>query len=91
MNNTVEEDFAIRGDCKRTGVGVALLRAEIAFWRDMLGSADDSLPPEGKERMRYALVLAEYRLLQLTDARRRGDASTTGPPATSLANGKFLD
>jgi len=90
MNNEFEEDSATRGNRRKSGVNVALLRAEIAFWRDLLGGADLSVPPEGMERMRYALALAEYRLMQLTGACRRKDGSTTGPPATSLTDGQSL-
>ena len=90
MNNNVEGDSANRGKRRATAVEVTMLRAEIAFWRDMLASAGDSMPSEGMERMRYALALAEYRLMQLTGACPRRDGSTAGPPATSPEDGKFL-
>lgn len=57
----------------------ALLRAEIAFWREMLGNANCALPPESLERMRFALALAEYRYLKLNRTGRCDEGSTAGP------------
>ncbi len=39
-----------------------VLRSEIAFWQEMLGSATSELPDEAVERMRHALALAERKL-----------------------------
>ena len=47
----------------------ALLKSEIAFWREMIQSCDAGYPADSLERMNQALGLAEYRLLQLYRAR----------------------
>jgi hypothetical protein len=52
-------------DLARLTAGEGLLRAEIAFWRDMIESCDADHPADSLERMRQALGLAEYRLLEL--------------------------
>ena len=46
----------------RHGISEALLRSEIGFWREMIDSCQESDPPDGIERMRYALALAESKL-----------------------------
>lgn len=38
------------------------LRAEIDFWREMITSRSDALPPDAVERMHHALALAQSRL-----------------------------
>ena len=41
------------------------LRAEIAFWREMLDTCGENTPSESRERMGFALALAEKRLQAL--------------------------
>jgi len=48
-----------------------VLRSEIAFWQEMIGSTADGLPPEAFERMHQALALAEKRLSLLYQAHSR--------------------
>ena len=43
-------------------INEAVLRSEIAFWQEMIGSATSQLPEEAVERMRHALALAERKL-----------------------------
>ena len=43
-------------------VNETVLRSEIAFWQEMIGTSSDALPPEAVERMHHALALAEKRL-----------------------------
>jgi hypothetical protein len=68
----------------------SLLRAEIAFWRELLVDCDGSVPPESIERMRQALALAEQRFLQLCRAGQAGGVSSPGPAGTSRAGAKYL-
>jgi hypothetical protein len=42
-----------------------VLRSEISFWKEMIGSRSEALPPEAVERMHFALALAEKRLAQI--------------------------
>jgi len=46
------------------GISQALLRSEIGFWRELIESCQESNPPDSIERMRYALALAESKLVQ---------------------------
>jgi len=67
----------------------SLLRAEIAFWRELLSECDRSVPPESLERMRQALALAERRFLQIEG--RRAEASACHAPLPhGAAVGKVL-
>jgi hypothetical protein len=51
-----------------------LLRIEIAFWKQLIGSVDNGKRScEYIERMQQALVLAEYRLDCLAHGKRAGD------------------
>lgn len=43
-------------------INETMLRSEIAFWREMIGSASNELPAEAVERMGHALALAERKL-----------------------------
>ncbi len=43
-------------------INETVLRSEIAFWQEMIGSATSELPDEAVERMRHALALAERKL-----------------------------
>ena len=61
---------AISGDCHtglQSGVNEAGLRAEIAFWKEMLETCSKDTPAESRERMGFALALAETRLQALFD------------------------
>ena len=60
-----------------------LLRSEVAFWRDLVASSGDTLPPESFERMQQALALAERRLLQLYNANCDRPRSSNGPARAS--------
>jgi hypothetical protein len=44
------------------GIGEALLRSEIGFWRELIESCQETDPPDSIERMRHALALAESKL-----------------------------
>jgi len=48
-------------------VNETVLRSEIAFWQEMIGTTSNALPPEAVERMHHALALAEKRLSGLYD------------------------
>jgi hypothetical protein len=87
-----EEGCLARGETAHCEAGdsAALLHAEISFWRDLLNDCDGSLAPESIERMRQALALAEYRLLQLCGMRRTETASSDGPTRTSPLQEVFL-
>ena len=39
-----------------------LLRAEVAFWQEMIDACGEEVPVESRERMKFALQLAERRL-----------------------------
>jgi hypothetical protein len=67
-----------------------LLRAEVAFWREMIGSCDADHPPASLERMQQALALAEYRLLRCFRADIGPAATTGGPGGTSDSGSGFL-
>lgn len=41
------------------------LRAEVAFWRELIRDSAGAVPAESMERMRQALALAESRLRQV--------------------------
>jgi hypothetical protein len=45
------------------GISEALLRSEIGFWRELIVTCQESESPDSVERMRYALALAESRLV----------------------------
>jgi hypothetical protein len=91
MNDEDDSESANRGaSCPAAAASEALLRAEIGFWREMLGKADGCLPPESIERMRHALALAEYRLLRLDREFRGNNGSTVGPLPTSPVREKFI-
>ena len=63
-----------------TGGNEAGLRAEIAFWKEMLEICGDETPAESRERMRFALALAEKRLESLfLDYRPPGRAGDSSP------------
>ena len=49
----------------QAGANEAGLRAEISFWNEMLEICGDDTPPESRERMGFALALAEKRLKAL--------------------------
>lgn len=68
----------------------ALLRSEVAFWREMLSGDLGSLPAESVERMRQALALAEYRLLASVPDTERPEGSNEGPGASSDPGGPCL-
>jgi hypothetical protein len=68
----------------------SLLRAEIAFWRELLSDCDHSVPPESIERMRQALALAEQRFLQVCQHRQAEAALHSGPLRACMAGGKVL-
>lgn len=51
------------------------LRSEVAFWREMISARGDALPPEAGERMRHALALAEWRLVEHYGRRPEDSAS----------------
>jgi len=68
----------------------SLLRAEIAFWRELLSECDRSLPPESIERMRYALALAERRFLQICQGRASEAAFHSESQCSRTADGKVL-
>ena len=72
------------------GTSETLLRAEIDFWRRLLGDSDCLLPPESIERMRQALALAEHRYLQLFGDHSTDRRSSVGPARTSLPGRRFL-
>jgi len=46
------------------GISQALLQSEVGFWRELIESCQDSDPPDALERMRYALALAESKLVR---------------------------
>lgn len=69
-----------------TGANEAGLRAEIAFWKEMLEICGDDTPPESLERMGFALALAEKRLKTLFD-----EYSTPGKVGDSPPNVFHLD
>lgn len=48
----------------RHGISEALLRSEIGFWREMIESCQETDPPDSIERMRFALALAESKLVR---------------------------
>ena len=50
----------------QSGIGEALLRSEIGFWRELIESCQETEPPDRIERMRYALALAESKLNKRT-------------------------
>jgi hypothetical protein len=43
-------------------INETVLRSEIAFWQEMIGSVSSDLPVEAVERMQHALALAERKL-----------------------------
>lgn len=60
-----------------------MLRAELAFWRELVESCGADASAESVERMRQAAALAEYRLLELYRAPEHESRSTTCPARTS--------
>lgn len=72
------------------GAGEVMLRAEVGFWRDLLSSCDQTVPPENVERMRQALALAELRYLQLQRTSQSGRVSCAGPVGTRRTVSKSL-
>ena len=58
----------------RIDINETVLRSEIAFWQEMIGSRRDALPPEAVERMHHALALAERRLSGLYACYPNADA-----------------
>ena len=75
MNEAERPESADRG----ISLSVTCLKGEIAFWRDMIESRSEALPPEAAERMQHALALAERRLEGLLDARRHAAVSNIYP------------
>ncbi len=61
-----ESDISTSGDSASAPAGPrineTMLRSEIAFWREMIGSASSEVPAEAVERMQHALALAERKL-----------------------------
>ena len=49
----------------RRDLSETVLRSEIAFWKEMIETRCEALPPEAVERMHHALALAERRLTGL--------------------------
>ena len=47
------------------GINEALLRSEIGFWQEMIGTSNESTTDEALERMKQALALAQSRLTGL--------------------------
>ena len=72
------------------GASETVLRAEIDFWRELLGDSNCSLPPESIERMRQALALAELRFLQLFSEPSAAHGSSDGLARTSLPGRRFI-
>ena len=68
-----------------------LLRTEVAFWRDLVESSGDAVPPESIERMHQALALAESRLLQLYSADGCAVRPSDGPVRASVPGGRSLN
>ena len=68
-----ESEISISGGSASTQAGPnineTVLRSEIAFWQEMIGSSSNALPPEAVERMHQALALAEKRLSCLYEMR----------------------
>ena len=50
--------------CMQHGISQALLRSEIGFWRELIESCQEKDSPDSVERMRYALALAESKLVR---------------------------
>lgn len=68
-----------------------LLRTEVAFWRDLVESSGDAVPPESIERMQQALALAESRLLQLYSGDGGAARSSDRPVGASVPGGTSLN
>jgi len=91
MKNPIEKPSAPSADAATpVRYNDVLLRAEVAFWRDMLASETDSLPGESIERIRQALALAESRLLCLVLHECGPDASSDRPEGSSAARPRSL-
>jgi len=60
-----------------------LLRTEVAFWREMIGSCDADYPTASLERMRQSLALAEYRLMRCFEAHVGLPGAKGSPDPTS--------
>ena len=58
----------------RIDLSETVLRSEIAFWQEMIGSRCDAMPPEAVERMQHALALAKKRLSGLLECYPNADA-----------------
>lgn len=56
------------------------LRAEIVFWNEMLETCGESMPPESRERMGFALALAEKRLKTLFEEVSPPGKASEDPP-----------
>ena len=67
-----------------------LLRAEVAFWREMIGSCDDDYPAASRERMQHALAFAEYRLMRCYRPEDGPAGSTAGPDKSSANSSNFI-
>lgn len=46
------------------GISQALLQSEIGFWRELIESCQENDSPDSIERMRFALALAESKLVR---------------------------
>lgn len=73
------------------GRGEFLLRTEVAFWRDLVESCGDAVPPESIERMQQALALAESRLLQLYSGDAGAARSSARPVGASVRGAAFIN
>lgn len=56
-------------------VNETVLRSEIVFWQEMIGTSSNALPPEAVERMHHALALAEKKLSCLYELHLSANAS----------------
>ena len=68
-----------------------LLRTEVAFWRDLVESCGDDVPPKSIERMLQALALAESRLLQLYTGKDEAAGSSARPIGSSDPGGALIN
>jgi hypothetical protein len=85
-----DENFRGRARSRLAPASEALLRAEINFWRELLGESEGALPADSIERMRQALALAEHRFLHLCRAAGQGGGSRERPPRTRRQTGGRL-
>lgn len=63
-------------------VNEALLRSEVAFWRELIAASDLAVQPSASiERMHQALALAESRLAGLFADHEQGDSAPSSGSA----------